>query len=164
MTEGKLGSRKANTLVSVVLLTQSIHSLFVTHVSTAMVVPNRDLPKRLPLLILRDKVLLPGSSMRIAVRDDARYLEICLHLPFLTIFSLIILCFIGSLRMIDSRLLRKDTLSSVIIGIVPRGSAKEVRGILLLRSCLFSLGLIRKCTELEFHNIVRDHDLHVWWK
>ncbi|XP_073234262.1 lon protease homolog 2, peroxisomal-like isoform X5 [Porites lutea] len=66
-----------------------------------MVVPNRDLPKRLPLLILRDKVLLPGSSMRIAVRDDA------------------------SLRMIDSRLLRKDTLSSVIIGIVPRRSAKE---------------------------------------
>ena len=37
-----------------------------------MVVPNRDLPKRLPLLILKDKVLLPGSSMRIAVRDNAR--------------------------------------------------------------------------------------------
>jgi len=36
------------------------------------VVPNRDLPKRLPLLILKDKVLLPGSSMRIAVRDNAR--------------------------------------------------------------------------------------------
>lgn len=66
-----------------------------------MVVPNRDLPKRLPLLILKDKVLLPGSSMRIAVRDNA------------------------SLRMIDTRLLRKDTLSSVIIGVVPRRSAKE---------------------------------------
>lgn len=39
--------------------------------------------------------------------------------------------------MIDSRLLRKDTLSSVIIGIVPRRSAKEVRSVLLLRSCLF---------------------------
>nr|XP_058967636.1 lon protease homolog 2, peroxisomal-like [Pocillopora verrucosa] len=67
----------------------------------AMVVPNRDLPKRLPLLILKDKVLLPGSSMRIAVRDNA------------------------SLRMIDTRLLRKDTLSSVIIGVVPRRSEKE---------------------------------------
>ncbi|KAL9974903.1 hypothetical protein ACROYT_G012005 [Oculina patagonica] len=66
-----------------------------------MVVPNRDLPKRLPLLILKDKVLLPGSSMRIAVRDNA------------------------SLRMIDSRLLRKDTLSSVVIGVVPRRSDKE---------------------------------------
>ncbi|XP_066019185.1 lon protease homolog 2, peroxisomal [Pocillopora verrucosa] len=66
-----------------------------------MVVPNRDLPKRLPLLILKDKVLLPGSSMRIAVRDNA------------------------SLRMIDTRLLRKDTLSSVIIGVVPRRSEKE---------------------------------------
>ena len=31
-----------------------------------------------------------------------------------------------SLRMIDSRLLRKDTLSSVIIGVVPRRSDKEV--------------------------------------
>ena len=80
LTERKLGSREVNTLVSVVLLTRSTHSLFVTHIiRTAMVVPNRDLPKRLPLLILRDKVLLPGSSMRIAVRDDARYLEICLH-------------------------------------------------------------------------------------
>ena len=61
-------------------------------------------------------------------------------LPFLTIFRLIIVCLIGSLRMIDSRLLRKDTLSSVIIGIVPRRSAKEVRSVLLLRSCLFVLG------------------------
>ena len=83
LTEGKLGSRGVNTFVSVVLLTQSTHSLFVTHIiRAAMVVPNRDLPKRLPLLILRDKVLLPGSSMRIAVRDDARYLEICLHFTF----------------------------------------------------------------------------------
>ena len=83
LTEGKLGSRGLNTLVSVVLLTQSTHTLFVTHIiRAAMVVPNRDLPKRLPLLILRDKVLLPGSSMRIAVRDDARYLEICLHFTF----------------------------------------------------------------------------------
>ena len=31
-----------------------------------------------------------------------------------------------SLRMIDTRLLRKDTLSSVIIGVVPRRSEKEV--------------------------------------
>lgn len=84
LTERKLGSRGVNTLLSVVLLTRSTHSLFVTHrIRTAMVVPNRDLPKRLPLLILRDKVLLPGSSMRIAVRDDARYLEICLHFTFL---------------------------------------------------------------------------------
>lgn len=84
LTERKLGSRGVNTLVSVVLLTRSTHSLFVTHIiRTAMVVPNRDLPKRIPLLILRDKVLLPGSSMRIAVRDDARYLEICLHFTFL---------------------------------------------------------------------------------
>ena len=83
LTERKLGSTVVNTLVSVVLLTRSTHSLFVTLVSTAMVVPNRDLPKRLPLLILRDKVLLPGSSMRIAVRDDARYLKICLHFTFL---------------------------------------------------------------------------------
>ena len=82
LTERKLGSRGVNTLVSVVLLTRSTDSLFVTHVSTAMVVPNRDLPKRIPLLILRDKVLLPGSSMRIAVRDDARYVEICLHFTF----------------------------------------------------------------------------------
>lgn len=37
-----------------------------------MVLINRDLPKRLPLLILKDKVLLPGSSIRIAVRDNAR--------------------------------------------------------------------------------------------
>ncbi|XP_029184451.2 lon protease homolog 2, peroxisomal-like [Acropora muricata] len=66
-----------------------------------MVLINRDLPKRLPLLILKDKVLLPGSSIRIAVRDNA------------------------SLRMIDSRLLRKDTLSSVVIGVVPRQSEKE---------------------------------------
>ena len=84
LTERKLGSRKVNAFVSVVLLTRSTYSLFVTHIiRTAMVVPNRDLPKRLPLLILRDKVLLPGSSMRIAVRDDARYLEICLHFTFL---------------------------------------------------------------------------------
>ena len=77
------GLKRGNTLVSVVLLTRSTHSLFVTHIiRTAMVVPNRDLPKRIPLLILRDKVLLPGSSMRIAVRDDARYLEICLHFTF----------------------------------------------------------------------------------
>ncbi|XP_068694451.1 lon protease homolog 2, peroxisomal-like [Montipora foliosa] len=66
-----------------------------------MALINRDIPKRLPLLILKDKVLLPGSSIRIAVRDNA------------------------SLRMIESRLLRKDTLSSVVIGIVPRRSEKE---------------------------------------
>lgn len=40
--------------------------------SINMVLINRDLPKRLPLLILKDKVLLPGSSVRIAVRDNAR--------------------------------------------------------------------------------------------
>jgi len=36
-----------------------------------------------------------------------------------------------SLRMIDSRLLRKDTLSSVVIGVVPRRSDKEVCSVVL---------------------------------
>ncbi|EDO41460.1 predicted protein, partial [Nematostella vectensis] len=60
-----------------------------------------DLPRKIPLLILDDKVLLPGSSMRIAVRDAA------------------------SIRMIDSRLLRRDSLRSVLIGVVPRKSKSE---------------------------------------
>ncbi|KXJ23831.1 lon protease homolog 2, peroxisomal [Exaiptasia diaphana] len=59
------------------------------------------LPSSLPLLILEDKVLLPGSSMRIAVRDSA------------------------SIRMIDSRLLKRDLLRSVLVGVVPRRSNQE---------------------------------------
>ena len=48
-----------------------------------------------------------------------------------------------SLRMIDSRLLRKDTLSSVIIGVVPRRSEKEVCCVVLRSffSVLTKLGL-----------------------
>ncbi|XP_031571247.1 lon protease homolog 2, peroxisomal-like [Actinia tenebrosa] len=62
---------------------------------------NMDIPSRLPLLILEDKVLLPGSSMRIAIRDNA------------------------SIRMMDSRLLKRDLLRSVLVGVVPRRSNEE---------------------------------------
>lgn len=47
-----------------------------------------------------------------------------------------------SLRMIDSRLLRKDTLSSVIIGVVPRRSEKEVCCV-VLRSFFFRPDQVR---------------------
>lgn len=50
-----------------------------------------------------------------------------------------------SLRMIDSRLLRKDTLSSVVIGVVPRRSDKEVCWIF----CGFFL-VLNKLEKLTF--------------
>ena len=47
-----------------------------------------------------------------------------------------------ALRMIDSRLLLKDTLSSVIIGVVPRRSDKEVCCV-VLRSFFFYSDQVR---------------------
>ncbi|XP_048580781.1 lon protease homolog 2, peroxisomal isoform X2 [Nematostella vectensis] len=78
--------------------------------TSAKMAAKADLPRKIPLLILDDKVLLPGSSMRIAVRDAA------------------------SIRMIDSRLLRRDSLRSVLIGVVPRKSKSEDSGSSFLKT------------------------------
>ncbi|XP_011453733.3 lon protease homolog 2, peroxisomal [Magallana gigas] len=53
------------------------------------------IPRRLPLLLVKDSVLLPGSSMRIPVKS------------------------MKNMNMVKSRLLSRSTLSSTIIGVVP---------------------------------------------
>lgn len=60
--------------------------------------------------------------------------------------------------MIDSRLLRKDTLSSVIIGVVPRRSDKEVCGVFSGDFVYISV-VFSPCFKVV--RVFRDHDLHV---
>ncbi|KAK3086517.1 hypothetical protein FSP39_019511 [Pinctada imbricata] len=59
------------------------------------------IPRRLPLLLVTDNVLLPGSSMRIPVRS------------------------LKNMNMVKSRLLSRNTLSSTIIGVIPMASRHE---------------------------------------
>ncbi|XP_013394100.1 lon protease homolog 2, peroxisomal [Lingula anatina] len=61
------------------------------------------IPRRLPLLVVADSVLLPGSSMRIPVHS------------------------LRNLNIVKSRLLSRNTLSSTIIGVMPRepGESKD---------------------------------------
>ncbi|CAL1532329.1 unnamed protein product [Lymnaea stagnalis] len=54
------------------------------------------IPRRIPLLLITDNVLLPGSSMRIPVRS------------------------LKNMNMVKSRLLGRNSLSSTIIGVVPK--------------------------------------------
>ncbi|KAK6186413.1 hypothetical protein SNE40_008453 [Patella caerulea] len=60
------------------------------------------IPRRLPLLLVTDNVLLPGSSMRIPVRS------------------------IRNMNMIKSRLLGRNTLSSTVIGVIPKQQKAEL--------------------------------------
>ncbi|XP_025076509.1 lon protease homolog 2, peroxisomal-like isoform X2 [Pomacea canaliculata] len=59
------------------------------------------IPKRLPLLVVADNVLLPGSSMRIPVRS------------------------LKNMNMVKSRLLGRNTLSSTVIGVIPKDPAQD---------------------------------------
>ncbi|XP_060574708.1 lon protease homolog 2, peroxisomal-like [Ruditapes philippinarum] len=54
------------------------------------------IPRKLPLLLVEDNVLLPGSSMRIPVRNMI------------------------NMNMVKSHLLSRNTLSSTIVGVIPR--------------------------------------------
>ncbi|XP_067651639.1 lon protease homolog 2, peroxisomal-like [Haliotis asinina] len=59
------------------------------------------IPRRVPLLLVAENVLLPGSSMRIPVRN------------------------IRNMNMVKSRLLGRNTLSSTVIGVIPKDPAKD---------------------------------------
>ncbi|ESO82781.1 hypothetical protein LOTGIDRAFT_109034 [Lottia gigantea] len=59
------------------------------------------IPRRLPLLLVADNVLLPGSSMRIPVRS------------------------MKNMNMVKSRLLGRNTLSSTVIGVIPKQESTE---------------------------------------
>lgn len=59
------------------------------------------IPRRLPLLVVADNVLLPGSSMRIPVRN------------------------MKNMNMVKSRLMSRSTLSSTIIGVIPQESKDD---------------------------------------
>ncbi|KAH9515489.1 Lon protease-like protein 2 [Bulinus truncatus] len=59
------------------------------------------IPRRIPLLLIVENVLLPGSSMRIPVRS------------------------LKNMNMVKSRLLGQNTLSSTIIGVVPKTSGSD---------------------------------------
>ncbi|OWF34794.1 lon protease homolog 2, peroxisomal-like [Mizuhopecten yessoensis] len=59
------------------------------------------IPRRLPLLLVADNVLLPGSSMRIPVKS------------------------MRNMNMVKGRLLSRNTLSSTIIGVIPRDPSDE---------------------------------------
>uniref|UniRef100_A0A0B7BCW2 Lon protease homolog n=1 Tax=Arion vulgaris TaxID=1028688 RepID=A0A0B7BCW2_9EUPU len=59
------------------------------------------IPRRIPLLLITDNVLLPGSSMRIPVRS------------------------LKNMNMIKSRLLGRNTLSSTIIGVIPKNNGSD---------------------------------------
>ncbi|XP_059164397.1 lon protease homolog 2, peroxisomal-like [Physella acuta] len=59
------------------------------------------IPRRIPLLLITDNVLLPGSSMRIPVRS------------------------LKNMNMVKSRLLGRNTLSSTIIGVVPKSNGSD---------------------------------------
>ncbi|KAK0046365.1 lon protease 2 peroxisomal [Biomphalaria pfeifferi] len=59
------------------------------------------IPRRIPLLLITDNVLLPGSSMRIPVRS------------------------LKNMNMVKSRLLGQSTLKSTIIGVVPKTSDSD---------------------------------------
>ncbi|KAK6981850.1 Lon protease-like protein 2 [Biomphalaria glabrata] len=59
------------------------------------------IPRRIPLLLITDNVLLPGSSMRIPVRS------------------------LKNMNMVKSRLLGQSTLKSTIIGVVPKTSGSD---------------------------------------
>ncbi|KAK7114032.1 lon protease homolog 2, peroxisomal-like [Littorina saxatilis] len=54
------------------------------------------IPKRIPLLLVADNVLLPGSSMRIPVKS------------------------LKNMNMVKSRLMGRNTLSSTVIGVIPK--------------------------------------------
>ncbi|KAL3860391.1 hypothetical protein ACJMK2_010516 [Sinanodonta woodiana] len=57
------------------------------------------IPRRLPLLVVADNVLLPGSAMRIPVKD------------------------MKNMNMVKSHVLSKNTLRSTIIGVIPKEAA-----------------------------------------
>ncbi|KAK3576379.1 hypothetical protein CHS0354_018926 [Potamilus streckersoni] len=57
------------------------------------------IPRRLPLLVVADSVLLPGSAMRIPVKD------------------------MKNMNMVKSHVLSKNTLRSTIIGVIPKEAA-----------------------------------------
>ncbi|XP_046360364.2 lon protease homolog 2, peroxisomal-like [Haliotis rufescens] len=59
------------------------------------------IPRRVPLLLVAENVLLPGSSMRIPVRS------------------------IRNMTMVKSRLLGRNTLSSTVIGVIPKDPSKD---------------------------------------
>ncbi|KAK7498897.1 hypothetical protein BaRGS_00009989 [Batillaria attramentaria] len=59
------------------------------------------IPKRIPLLLVADNVLLPGSSMRIPVRS------------------------LKNMNMVKSRLLGRNTLSSTVIGVIPKDPSQD---------------------------------------
>ncbi|BFZ13298.1 hypothetical protein BsWGS_16337 [Bradybaena similaris] len=59
------------------------------------------IPRRIPLLLITDNVLLPGSSMRIPVRS------------------------LKNMNMVKSRLLGRNTLSSTIIGVIPKNNGSD---------------------------------------
>ncbi|XP_064599165.1 LOW QUALITY PROTEIN: lon protease homolog 2, peroxisomal-like [Liolophura sinensis] len=59
------------------------------------------IPRRLPLLLVADNVLLPGSSMRIPVRNRR------------------------NMNMVKSRLLGRSTLSSTVIGVIPKEPGED---------------------------------------
>ncbi|GFO20699.1 lon protease homolog 2, peroxisomal, partial [Plakobranchus ocellatus] len=58
-------------------------------------------PRRLPLLLITDNVLLPGSSMRIPVRS------------------------LKNMNMVKSRLMDRNTLRSTIIGVIPKTNGSD---------------------------------------
>ncbi|XP_038068669.1 lon protease homolog 2, peroxisomal-like [Patiria miniata] len=62
---------------------------------------NLSIPRRLPILLVADGILLPGSSMRIPVNSQR------------------------NMNLVKSRILRHNTLSSTVIGVVPRESTNE---------------------------------------
>eukprot|EP00057_Strongylocentrotus_purpuratus_P014509 XP_011668983.1 PREDICTED: lon protease homolog 2, peroxisomal [Strongylocentrotus purpuratus] len=59
------------------------------------------IPRRLPLLLVGDAVLLPGASMRIPVNNPT------------------------NMNMVKSHILRHNTLTSTVIGVVPKNPEKE---------------------------------------
>lgn len=62
---------------------------------------NVDIPRRLPLLVVSNGILLPGSSLRIPVKS------------------------MKNINMVKSRLLGKSTLGSTIIGVIPQEPGEE---------------------------------------
>ncbi|XP_041376039.1 lon protease homolog 2, peroxisomal-like [Gigantopelta aegis] len=60
------------------------------------------IPRRLPLLMVADNVLLPGSSMRIPVKSTR------------------------NMNMVKSRLLGRSTLSSTVIGVIPKDPSRDI--------------------------------------
>ncbi|XP_041455193.1 lon protease homolog 2, peroxisomal-like [Lytechinus variegatus] len=59
------------------------------------------IPRRLPLLLVADAVLLPGASMRIPVNNPT------------------------NMNMVKSHILRHNTLTSTVIGVIPKNPDKE---------------------------------------